>query len=324
MKTTWVLGLLIVSNFAFGQIPGKNIAGPIILFDTLTIKKGDVLYLGNGSDPETGNFVYLYAPQNKVTPLVAEIIAEEFTEQDIELKSIPRMDLNRGFAGKELAIERFSKVSSKKEGEKILGVINMKNYQFIEGVFFNAVVVDFEPAIRSGEIIKISAPDLTENPREAEPLFSPFEMTKKGIQPVIVAFNNANKNELYTKAILWANGYYESTTTATITPIQDEKISIKDIEKNVKVSTIMGADLYADLPYQFTVDFSNNEIQMTFTLGGKNGDITADDGEVVASIAPSRIFDKSGDVRKMSQVLKVEGERIMNDVSYALVDYLLK
>lgn len=324
MKKTLIIGILILSNTVFGQIPGKTIEGPIVLFDTLTVKKGDIIYLGKGSDPETGNFIHLYAPKNKVTPLVAEIILEEFTEKDIEFKSIPRMDLDKGFAGKQLVVESFSKVSSKKKGEKILGVINMKEYQFIEGIFFNNVVVDFEPALRSGEIIKISTSELTEKASEVELLFTPFEMTRKGIAPVVVAINNLSKNELYNKTLNWTNSFYQIQNQATITSVPDEKININDFAKNVKLSTIMGMDLIADLPYLFTVDFTDGEITMTFTLGGKNGDITDENGEVIANTSPSRMFNKKGEVLKMSKILKIEAEKVMNDLSYALVDYLLK
>jgi len=324
MKKTLIIGILILSNTVFGQIPGKTIEGPIVLFDTLTVKKGDIIYLGKGSDPETGNFIHLYAPKNKVKPIVAEIILEEFTEKDIEFESIPRMDLNKGFAGKQLVVESFTKVSSKKKGEKILGVINMKEYQFIEGIFFNNVVVDFEPALRSGEIIKISTSELTGKASEVELLFTPFEMTRKGIAPVVVAINSLSKNELYNKTLNWTNSFYQIQNQATITSVPDEKININDFAENVKLSTIMGMDLIADLPYLFTVDFTDGEITMTFTLGGKNGDITDENGEVVANTSPSRMFNKKGEVLKMSKILKIEAEKVMNDLSYALVDYLLK
>lgn len=324
MKNTVIIGLLIVSTSVFGQIPGKPIFGPVVLFDTVTINAGDIITLGKGSNPETGNFVHLFAPKNKIAPIAIEIIVEEFTENDLEFKSIPRMDLPKGFEGKQLVIESLNKVSSKKAGERILGIINMKEYQFIEGVFFNDVVVDFGPAIRSGEILKISSPTLAEDTQEADPLFSPFEMTRKGIEPVVVAFTTVSRNELYSKAMKWTNASYVIPIPATITTADDHTITIKAIEKNVQLITIMGTDLYGDLPYEFTVNFSDNQIQMNFTLGGKNGDITAEDGEVIASIAPSRMFEKNGEVRKMGQVLKVEAERLMNTLSNDLVTYLMK
>jgi len=324
MKKTLIIGILILSNTVFGQIPGKTIEGPIVLFDTLTVKQGDIIYLGKGSDPKTGNFIHLYAPKNKATPIVAEIILEEFTEKDIEFKSIPRMDLDKGFAGKQLVVESFSKVSSKKEGEKIVGVINMKEYQFIQGIFFNDVVVDFEPALRSGEIIKISPSGLTDKASGAELLFTPFEMTRKGIAPVVVAINNLSKNELYNKTLNWTNSFYQIQNQATISSVPDKKININNFAKNVKFSTIMGMDLIADLPYVFTVDFTDGEITMAFTLGGKDGDITDENGEVIASTSPARMFNKKGEVFKMSKTLKIEAEKVMNDLSYALVDYLMK
>lgn len=323
MKKTLIIGILILSNTVFGQIPGKAFDGPVVLFDTLIVKQGDIIYLGTGSDPETGNFINLYAPKNKVKPILAEIILEEFTKKDVEFKSIPRIDLDKRFADKQLVIESFSKVSSKKEGEKILGVINMKEYQFIEGIFFNHVVVDFEPALISGEIIKITSSELTDKAPEIELLFTPFEMTRKGITPVVVALNNFSKNELFNKTLNWTNSFDPIKNQATITSVSDEKITINDFAKNVKFSTIIGLDLIADLPYLFTVDFTDGEITMAFTLGTKNGDITDENGEVIASTSPARMFNKKGEVFKMSKTLKIEAEKVMNNLSYALVHFLM-
>lgn len=323
MKKTLLIGILILCNTVFGQIPGKTIEGPLVLFDTLVIKHGDILYLGKGSDPETGNFKHLYAPENKTIPIISEIIIEEFTEKDIEFESIPQIGLDQGFAGKQLAIESFKKVSSKEVGEKIVGVINMKEYQFVEGIFFNDVIVDFELALRSGEIIKISASELTEKTLKPE-LFTPFEMTRKGILPVVVAINNLNKNELYNKTLNWTKSYYQIQNSGSITSVPDEKININDFAKNVKFSTIMGLDIIGDLPYLFIVDFTDGEITMSFILGGKNGNISDENGEVIASTSPTRMFNKKGEVYKMGKTLKMEAERVMNDLSYDLVEYLLK
>ena len=323
MKKKLLLGLLLLCNTVFGQIPGKRIEGPIILLDTLTVKHGDILYLGKGSDPETGNFIHLYAPKNNVSPLVAEIILEEVTKTDIELESIPRMNLNKGFAGKQLVLESFRKISSKKEEKKTVGVINMKEYQFIEGVFFNNVVVDFEPAIRSGEIIKISAPELQEKAPVTDIMFKPFEMTRKGIAPVVVTIQNLSKNELYTKALDWTNSSYQIPNQATLSSVPDEKIRLHAVAKNVQFGSIMGMHVFADLPYLFIVDFTDGEMRMTFTLGDENGDITNGNGEVIASTSPSHMFNKKGEVLKMSKILKIEAEKTMNDISNALVAYVL-
>lgn len=217
----------------------------------------------------------------------------------------------------------------------------MRRDQFIEGmvflqgnVFLNNVVVDFEPAIRSGEIIKISDPELAEKAQEVkllaekdqevELLISPFEMTQKGIEPVVVSINNLSRIELYNKTLDWTNSFYMIPNRSTITSVPDEKISINDFAKNVQLGRILGMDLFADLPYLFVVDFTDGEIRMTLMLGAENGDITDEYGEVIANISPSHIFNKNGDARKMSKIFKAEAEKIMNDLSYVMIDYLLK
>jgi len=243
---------------------------------------------------------------------------------------IPQLNLDGNFDGSQLVIESFSIVSSKKKGKKILGIINMTEDQFTEGnmllqgdVFLNNVVVDFEAAIKSGEILNISAPELTEKGPEEDLLFTPFEMTAKGIAPVVVAINNLSKNELYNKTLNWTGSYYQNQNQATITSIPDEKMSINGIAKNVKFTRFMGNDVFVNLPYLLKVDFTDSEITMTFTLGGENGDITDEYGEVIASTSPSRMFDKNGEVHNIGQVFKVEAERSMNDLSYSLVSYLM-
>lgn len=321
MKKTFIIAILILSNTVFTQIPGKTIEGPIVLFDTLTIKQGDVIYLGKGSDPETGNFIHLYIPKNKLGNTLYNVFSNN---NDLSHKAIPQRNLDKDFADKHLKIEGFSKVSSKKKGKKILGVINMKEYQFIEGIFFNNVVVDFEPAIKTGEIIKISTPKLAEKVPEVELLLSPFEMTIKGIEPVVVSINNLSRIELYNKTLDWTNSFYINPNQATITVVKDEKININDFAKDVRFGKIMGMDFFANLPYLFVVDFTDGEIKMTFTLGDENGDITNGNGEVIANISPSHMFNNHGEVLKMSKTLKIEAEKAMNDLSGALVDYLMK
>ncbi len=353
MKKILLIGLWILSNSLFGQIPGKTIEGPINLFDSIIVKKGDILYLGKGSDPETGNFVHIYAPKNKTIPIAMDIISGFFTSTGFDSKAIPQINLDKGFAGKQLVVESFSEITSKKNGNKIIGVIDMsghsideqtsasgtleknedKTVRFIEISPSNSipveiestiVIVDFEPAFKSGEIIKISAPESTAKAPAVQSLFLPFEMTVKGIEPVVVAIYKFSRDELYNKVINWTHLYYKTPNQATINTVPDQKININNVAKNVRFGSFNGRDLFADLPYLFTVDFTDNEIRMPFTLGDENGDITDEYGEVIANVSPSHIFNKKGEVSKRSEIFKAEAERIMNDLSYAMVDYLMK
>lgn len=90
MKKTLIIGFLILSFSVFGQIPGKDFDGPIVIFDTLTIKKGDIIYLGKGSDFNTGNFLYITTPENFMThTLVKDVLMNPnfYNDKDVDLRS---------------------------------------------------------------------------------------------------------------------------------------------------------------------------------------------------------------------------------------------
>ena len=334
MKKTLIIGLLILANSVFGQIPGKRIEGPIVLFDTLTVKKGDILHLGKGSDPENGNFVHIYAPKDKTVNTLYNIFSND---SDLSHKPIPQRNLTKKNAGRQLVVESFGQIKSNKDDNRFVGIIDIWGNQVevsydpetnplstmpvtIESTI---VIVDFEPAFRSGEIIKITSLESIVKAPLAE-LFLPFEMTREGIEPVVVDFNNVSRNELYNKAINWTNAYYTISNPATITSVPDDKITINAIAKNVKYSRILGNDFFGDLPYLFSVDLIDGEITMTFMLGDEDGDITDDSGEVIANTSPSHMFNKKGEVNKTGKIFKAEAERVMNDISYSIVDYLMK
>ena len=45
------------------QIPGTKTVGPIVILDSITVNENDTLMLGIGSDPRTGDFVFIYQPK---------------------------------------------------------------------------------------------------------------------------------------------------------------------------------------------------------------------------------------------------------------------
>jgi len=158
MKNTLIIGLLILSYSAFGQIPGKKVDGPILIFDTLTINKGDVIYLGKGSDPNSGAFSHITTPRKKLVNVPNKVIPM-VTHTEYQLIA---EGLSDGYNGRSYSIKHFSKVSSKKNGDDIFGVIDV-------GLSFDGKLdmsvynqaVNFEAAILAGEIIKINDIDFT-------------------------------------------------------------------------------------------------------------------------------------------------------------------
>ena len=132
MNRLFTLIIFFISLTTFGQIPGKFIKGPITIFDTLKIYEGDTLILGKGSDPRTGDFVFLYTPENAFV-------------------GTPIFYLPKSFSKARIVIKGFKQTNYKKTGKMTFTIFNNGGINQI---------VDVESAIISGEIIKINGKDV--------------------------------------------------------------------------------------------------------------------------------------------------------------------
>lgn len=127
MKKLILFPLLILSFSLIAQIPGKKSDDPVKIGE-IEIKTGDILNLGRGSDPRTGDFVFIYQPPNYIA-------------------GIEEIKLDKMYAGSEIEIKHFKIYSRKKIGEKTFAVINI-------GGLNNAI--ELEAAINAGEIVAIN------------------------------------------------------------------------------------------------------------------------------------------------------------------------
>jgi len=308
MKRTLIIGLLILSNSVSGQIPGKKFDGPMVIFDTLTIKKGDIIFLGKGSDPISGNFLHITTPKKYMTDFSGNKTHEEF-------KNTPQ-GISNNYNGRTFAIKDFSKVSSKKNGDMILGVIDVgPSFDGTLNLGMYKQAVNFEAAILAGEIVKINDIDFTKPSRTIE--IPHFVFNKDGVQPISVVFNDISKDELYAKTLRWYRDYYKNRDASFLSVIEKERVGIVGLQRGVLISRVFGADVFADLEYRFLIDFIGNEINMNFMIGGEDGQITPDD-------SPDDYFDENGETRDINEDSKNSIEQMMNEISVSLVDYLLK
>lgn len=213
----------------------------------------------------------------------------------------------------------------------MLGVVSMKKDQFKEGkmllqeeFFLNDVVVDFEAAFQSGEIVTISAPTAMPEEPELELAFTPFALTPQGILPVVVAFDSISKIDLYDKALDWSSSFYINENPAIIAAVPEESIQIKGIAKEVKFMRMFGTDTFIDVPYEFTTTFTDGKITMTYQLGDENGDVNdTNDGHMqFASVSPKRLFNKKGEPYKMSLTFIKNSEKSMNELAHKMVTFL--
>ena len=295
----------------FGQIPGKKFDGEIVIFDTLTIKKGDVIFLGKGSDPNSGNFTHITTPKKYMTDLSGN-------KSHAEFKNTPQ-GISNSYNGRSFAIKNFSKVSSKKTGDIILGVIDIGasfDGKLDLGIYNQAV--NFESAILAGEIIKINDIDFTNSIKKSTREIPHFVLGEDGIQPIFIDFEEMSKGELYAKALNWYNAYYNNENESFLTTFENELVEI-DGKKEVLFSKISGVDLFVDLEYRFRIEFMENKILLDFSSVGEASQITDD-----ASPEDLDSFDNNEKLKKMVENLKVQTEQMMNEISSSLVDYLMK
>jgi hypothetical protein len=227
MKKILVIGLLILNNSVTGQIPGKKFDGPIVIFDTLTIKEGDIIFLGKGSDPVTGNFIHITTPRKYMTVLSGNKSYQEFKNTP---QGISSMYNDRSFA-----IEHFSKASSRKKDDLILGIISIGGSfdgELSLGMYKQAV--DFEVAILAGEIIKINDIDFNKKSSTIKNKrnIPQFVFIKDSIQPIFVAFENKSIQDLYTKTLQWYNANYENKAQNPVTTVENKELTIAGVKKS--------------------------------------------------------------------------------------------
>jgi hypothetical protein len=311
MRKTLIIGLLMFCHSVFGQIPGKKFDGELVIFDTLTIKKGDVIFLGKGSDPNSGNFTYITTPKKYMTDISGN-------KSHAEFKNTPQ-GISNNYNGRSFPIKDFSKVSSKKKGDMILGVIDIGpsfDGKLDMGIYKQAVI--FESAILAGEIIKINDIDFTNSSKRVTREIPYFVIGKDGIQPVLVDFEGLSKDELYRRTLNWYANYYSNKGESFITTFENELVEIT-ARKKMLISKISGIDLFADLEYRFQIEFMENKIRMDFISVSEDAQSTD-----IGSQQELDSLDKNESLKKMSENLKQQTEQMMNEIPSSLVDFLMK
>jgi hypothetical protein len=138
MKTLFSFVLICSSMIASAQIAGKKLYDPIKVFDSITVKPGDTLYLGSGTD-RRGDFVYIYQPPNY-------------------WGGVGEQSLPRSYAGKYVIIKFFKRQADKRTGDKTIAVINPYG-----GLNY---VVDIEGGVNAQEIVAVNHHSLV---KKAEP-----------------------------------------------------------------------------------------------------------------------------------------------------------
>jgi len=138
-KILLTLFLIVGFTVVKSQIPGTKIPGPITVLDTLKVNEGDILTLGHGSDPRTGDFVFIYTPANYWVGTPMHYYPNTFSNTTLKVKF-------------------FKEYEQRKIGKKIYTVVDVPGYN---------AIAELEAAIKSGEVVAINGKDVSIKPKEA-------------------------------------------------------------------------------------------------------------------------------------------------------------
>ncbi|MBL7871748.1 MAG: hypothetical protein JNM78_09075 [Cyclobacteriaceae bacterium] len=312
MKNFFIIGLFIFSHSAFAQIPGKKIDGPILIFDTLTLKKGDVILLGKGSDPTSGDFRYITTPQKKLINVPNKLLG---IGTHTEYKTIAE-GISYAYHGNAYPIESFSKVTSKNKPDELSGVITIgASFEKLDQEIYKQAV-NFEAAIQAGEIIKINEHDFTKRSNKLKLVIPQFTFTPEGVPPIEIVVEGVSKPELYARTLRWYNNHDHYQDENFMTSVDNEAVKIVGRRKGVLVSRILGVDLFGDVEYRFHIDMHESGMRLSFITGSA-------DGQITEGVTQEDYFDKNGQVKKPFENFKRTLEQLMNELSASLVDYVL-
>ena len=301
--------LLVLSSQVFGQMPGKKMEGPAVLFDTLTISIGDILLLGKGSDSVSHHFVHIYTPKNYFTDL----------RTSGEYEVTPQTGLSKGFEGRYYALVDVRRVSSKKKGDFLLGVIDPGARLDDDRISFgmNKVAVNLELAILTGEIIKINDMDFTNKEKKHTDESPHFRLIREGVLPLEFLMDGLSADDLFQKTNRWYDMHYKNIPEKSITVADNNLVEIRSIEKNMYIAKVLGMELYGDMEYLMKVHCINNFIQIRFVLGNEEGQFSED-------VNQSDYFDENGNVNNRYKRSKDGIEKMMNDHAMSLITYLIE
>jgi hypothetical protein len=179
--------------------------------------------------------------------------------------------------------------------------------------------VNFEAAILAGEIIKINDIDFTKPGKTTSREIPQFIFSKEGVQPIVVDFEGMNRSELFAGTLNWYQDYYRNKVENSIRTDENREVEIAGLKKGVLVSKIMGVELFLDIQYQFKIEFIENSIRMNFVSVDQMGQFLEE-----FSQEENDSVENSEKINKMTEDFKIEMEKMMNEISASLINYLMK
>ena len=143
-----------------------------------------------------------------------------------------------------------------------------------------------------------------------------FELTKAGVQPIVVNIDSSNAAAIYKKTLNWVQETYKNPKEVLKTDIENETIRIDGLKNNACYYKSLGIKMVYDMEYSFQIDFKDNKVRLTFTPG----QFWTDHKKVLYDY--TSFFKNDGELRGMYKDAKTSLEQSMNDLVSSLYNYI--
>ena len=148
----------------------------------------------------------------------------------------------------------------------------------------------------------------------------PFELTKDGVEPIIVTVDSLTASQLYMKTLNWIKEYYKTPVNALKVDNKNEQVKIEHIDNNTWYYNTPDTTFYYVVEYFFYVDFEDNKIRMSFEFG--NTWNRSEYGTHSYCINYKKLWKQNGEVHTIYKETKPGIDQLMNELSLSLISYL--
>lgn len=143
-----------------------------------------------------------------------------------------------------------------------------------------------------------------------------LQLTKAGIESIVVSAESIPANDLYSKALNWIQETYKNPSEVLKANIKDEKIRVSGYASDSWSIKSLGMKNYFDLSYLIEVSFKDGKYKFEYTITE-----LSDNGKRFGYSYPV-FFKKDGSTRKMYVGGVAEIDNQMNRLSKSFYDYV--
>ncbi len=148
-----------------------------------------------------------------------------------------------------------------------------------------------------------------------------FELTKNGVEPIVVIVDSLNAHQLYKKTLNWIQENYKNPVEVLKVDNKNEQVRIEDIKNNVWFYRIPDTTFYYDVEYLLSVNFEDNKISISFDFGN-TWNRSAQYVTHSYRINYKKLWKQNGEVHPIYKETKPGIDQMMNELSLSLISYL--